>query len=84
MNRLASGRVAVRLVVSCALLAAAIGIAFAASMALVALTGGSAVGAGSAMLRGSVESPASLVTSIDRATPLLLVAIGTVMPAGQA
>lgn len=74
---------AVRLVVSCALLTAAIGIAFVLSMALVALTGGSAIGAGSAMLRGSVESTASLVTSIDRATPLLLVAIGTVI-AGRA
>ncbi len=79
MRRLVSGRVAVRLGVSCALLAAAIGIAFAASMALVAFTGGSAIGAGSAMLRGSVGSTASLVTSIDRATPLLLVAIGTVI-----
>jgi simple sugar transport system permease protein len=53
------------------------------SMALIALTGGSAIGAASAMLRGSIESTASLITSVDRATPLLLVAIGTVI-AGRA
>jgi simple sugar transport system permease protein len=65
------------------LLIVAVVVAFLLSMALIALTGGSATGAASAMLQGSVESTAALVTSLQRATPLLLVAIGTVV-AGRA
>jgi simple sugar transport system permease protein len=72
-----------RIVLSGVLLACAVTVAFLLSMALIALTGGSAFGAASAMLQGGVESTASLMTSLQRATPLLLVAIGTVI-AGRA
>src|SRR6185437_4087847 len=72
-----------RVILSGALLVVAVTAAFLLSMALIALTGGSAISAASAMLQGSVESTASLMTSLQRATPLLLVAIGTVV-AGRA
>ena len=72
-----------RVVLSAVLLACTVTVAFLLSMALIALTGGSAFGAASAMLQGGVESTASLMTSLQRATPLLLVAIGTVI-AGRA
>jgi ABC-type uncharacterized transport system permease subunit len=72
-----------RIILSGVLLVCAVTVAFLLSMALIALTGGSAFGAASAMLQGGVESTASLMTSLQRATPLLLVAIGTVI-AGRA
>ena len=83
MGGLVRSQLVSRVVLSGALLAVAVTAAFLLSMGLIALTGGSALSAASAMLQGSVESTASLMTSLERATPLLLVAIGTVV-AGRA
>jgi len=65
------------------LLAVALTAAFAISLGLVAATGGSPSATVSAMLEGSVQSVSAIVTSVNAAAPLLLVAVGTVV-AGKA
>jgi len=65
------------------LFALALGGAIAISLGLVAATGGSPLAALSAMFDGSLRSVSAVVTSIDRAVPLLLVAGGTAI-AGNA
>jgi ABC-type uncharacterized transport system permease subunit len=56
-----------------------IGVAFGLSAALVQLTGNSASSAFTAMYQGSLQDSSSLSTTLDEATPLLIVALGTII-----
>jgi hypothetical protein len=73
-----------RIVLSGVLLACAVTLAFLLSMALIALTGGSAFGAASAMLQGGVESTASLMTSLSGPPRFYSSRSAPSSPAGQA
>jgi len=56
-----------------------ISVAFGLSAALVQLTGNSASSAFTAMYQGSVQEGSALATTLDEATPLLIVALGTII-----
>jgi simple sugar transport system permease protein len=62
-----------------ALYIVSIAVAFGLSAALVQLTGNSASSAFTAMYQGSLQDGTSLSTTIDEATPLLIVALGTII-----
>jgi ABC-type uncharacterized transport system permease subunit len=68
-----------RLLWSVALYVMSIAVAFGLSAALVQLTGNSASSAFTAMYQGSLQDGTSLATTLDEATPLLIVALGTII-----